>query len=72
MGVVDYVIIRVFFVGIFWLGSYFYRWIGKPDDFYIGGTQINILTKGGIYENIEIIVDCMVVNDHELWECFRQ
>ena len=36
----DYAIIVVFLGGMFWLGSRFYRWIGRPDDFYVAGRQL--------------------------------
>jgi SSS family solute:Na+ symporter len=40
MTVVDYATIVVFLVGVFWLGSSFYRWVGTPDDFYVAGRQL--------------------------------
>lgn len=40
MGIVDYIIVGIFLAGIFWLGSYFYKWVGKPDDFYVAGREL--------------------------------
>ena len=37
---IDYTIIVVFLIGIFYAGSYFYKWVGTPDDFYVAGRQI--------------------------------
>src|SRR5512135_3157288 len=40
MTFIDYTTIVVFLVGVFWLGSRFYRWIGNPDDFYLAGREL--------------------------------
>src|SRR5512136_1368166 len=40
MTFVDYTTIIVFLIGVFWLGSRFYRWIGEPDDFYLAGREL--------------------------------
>ena len=40
MNIIDSIIVFVFLFGIFWLGSYLYRWIGSPDDFYVAGRKI--------------------------------
>jgi SSS family solute:Na+ symporter len=40
MTFIDYITIVVFLVGVFWLGSRFYRWIGSPDDFYVAGREL--------------------------------
>ena len=40
MNTPDYIIVSLFLLGIFWAGSYFYRWIGDPDDFYVAGRKI--------------------------------
>jgi len=40
MTILDYMTIVVFLVGVFWLGSRFYRWIGSPDDFYVAGREL--------------------------------
>ncbi len=40
MRAIDYTTIAVFLVGIFWLGSQLYKWIGTPDDFYVAGRQL--------------------------------
>lgn len=40
MGIADYIIIGSFLAFIFWMGSYFYKWIGKPDDFYVAGRKL--------------------------------
>ncbi len=40
MNFFDYAIVAAFFIGIFWIGSYFYRWIKEPDDFFVAGRQL--------------------------------
>lgn len=40
MSAVDYTTIAVFLVGVFWLGTRFYKWVGTPDDFYVAGRQL--------------------------------
>jgi len=37
---IDYVIVVVFMLFLFWAGSIFYRWVGTPDDFYVAGRQL--------------------------------
>ncbi len=40
MALVDYCVVVVFLVFIFWAGSYFYKWIKNPDDFFVSGRQL--------------------------------
>jgi SSS family solute:Na+ symporter len=40
MNTIDYVTVAAFLIGVFWLGSRFYKWIGAPDDFYLAGRQL--------------------------------
>lgn len=40
MRTIDYATVAAFLVGVFWLGSRFYKWIGAPDDFYLAGRQL--------------------------------
>ena len=40
MALIDYLIVFVFLILIFWAGSYFYKWIKHPDDFFISGRQL--------------------------------
>ena len=40
MKIIDYATVATFLLGIFWLGSRFYKWIGAPDDFYLAGRQL--------------------------------
>lgn len=40
MSAVDYTTIVVFLVGVFWLGTRFYKWVGTPDDFFVAGRQL--------------------------------
>ncbi len=40
MKIIDYATVATFLIGIFWLGSRFYTWIGAPDDFYLAGRQL--------------------------------
>lgn len=37
---IDYIIVFVFLVGMFYVGSIFYKWIGSSDDFYLAGRQL--------------------------------
>jgi SSS family solute:Na+ symporter len=40
MNVFDYAIVIGFLGLTFWVGAYFYRWIGSADDFYVAGRQL--------------------------------
>lgn len=40
MAIVDYIIVALFLMMMFWAGSVFYRWVGSPDDFYVAGRQL--------------------------------
>lgn len=40
MVTIDYVIFGIFLVGIFYLGSILYKWIGEPDDFFVAGRNL--------------------------------
>lgn len=40
MAILDYVIIFLFFGGIFALGVWFHKWVGNPDDFYVAGRKL--------------------------------
>lgn len=40
MNTADYIIVFGFLVGIFFIGSIFYRWIGSSDDFYLAGRNL--------------------------------
>lgn len=40
MDLADYIIVFVFLVGIFYVGSIFYRWVGDSDDFYLAGRNL--------------------------------
>ncbi len=40
MSVADYIIVGIFLAAVFYMGSYFYRWIEKPDDFYVAGRKL--------------------------------
>jgi len=37
---IDLTIIVCFFTAIVWIGSYFHKWIRKPEDFYVAGRQL--------------------------------
>ena len=37
---IDYIIVFVFLVGMFYVGSIFYKWVGSSDDFYLAGRQL--------------------------------
>ncbi len=30
----------LFFIGILWIGAYFRKWVGEPDDFYVAGRML--------------------------------
>lgn len=40
MATSDYIIVVCFLLGIYCLGTYFQRWVGSPDDFYVAGRQL--------------------------------
>jgi SSS family solute:Na+ symporter len=40
VAIIDIVIVLVFLVITFLVGSFFYRWVGDPDDFYVAGRQL--------------------------------
>ena len=40
MAVIDIIIVLVFLVITFLVGSFFYKWVGDPDDFYIAGRKL--------------------------------
>ncbi len=40
MNLADYIIVFVFLIGIFYVGSIFYRWVGSSDDFYLAGRNL--------------------------------
>ncbi|TFG97750.1 MAG: sodium:solute symporter family protein [Calditrichales bacterium] len=40
MAVIDIVIVLVFLLLTFLVGSFFYKWVGDPDDFYVAGRQL--------------------------------
>ncbi len=40
MNFIDYTIVAGFFIFIFSIGSYFYKWVEEPDDFFIAGRQL--------------------------------
>lgn len=37
---IDYIIVFVFLIGMFYVGSIFYKWVGSSDDFYLAGRQL--------------------------------
>lgn len=37
---IDYIIVFVFLVVMFYVGSIFYKWVGSSDDFYLAGRQL--------------------------------
>ena len=41
MNLADYVIVFVFLIGMFYVGSIFYKWVGNSDDFYLAGRKLN-------------------------------
>ncbi len=40
MALVDGVIVVVFLLITFFIGIFFYKWVGEPDDFYVAGRQL--------------------------------
>lgn len=40
MAVVDYFIVAVFLLFLFYAGSVFFRWVGSPDDFFVAGREL--------------------------------
>ena len=40
MALVDIIIVLVFLVLTFLVGSFFYKWVGDPDDFYVAGRKL--------------------------------
>ncbi len=40
MTLFDYSTIAIFPAGLLWLGSRFYSWIVRPDEFYVAGRQV--------------------------------
>ena len=40
MALVDIIIVLDFLVITFLVGSFFYKWVGNPDDFYVAGRQL--------------------------------
>jgi SSS family solute:Na+ symporter len=40
MAPVDIIIVLVFLVITFLVGTFFYKWVGNPDDFYVAGRQL--------------------------------
>ena len=41
MNFADYLIVLVFLVAMFFVGSVFYKWIGNADDFYLAGRNLS-------------------------------
>ena len=37
---IDYIIVFVFLVAMFYMGLIFYRWVGSSDDYYLAGRQL--------------------------------
>ena len=37
---IDYIIVFVFLVAMFYVGAVFYKWVGSSDDFYLAGRQL--------------------------------
>lgn len=37
---IDYIIVFLFLVAMFYIGSIFYKWVGESDDFYLAGRQL--------------------------------
>ena len=37
---IDYIIVFVFLVAMFYVGGVFYKWVGSSDDFYLAGRQL--------------------------------
>ena len=40
MNFADYIIVFVFLIGMFYVGSIFYKWVGNSDDFYLAGRNL--------------------------------
>ena len=40
MAGIDIAIVIVFLGMTFFVGSFFYRWVGDPDDFYVAGRKL--------------------------------
>jgi SSS family solute:Na+ symporter len=40
VALVDIIIVVVFLLLTFMVGSFFYKWVGEPDDFYVAGRQL--------------------------------
>lgn len=40
MALVDIIIVIIFLLLTFMVGSFFYKWVGEPDDFYVAGRQL--------------------------------
>jgi len=40
LSLVDGLLVVIFIIGIMGIGSFFYRWIGRPDDFYVAGREL--------------------------------
>jgi len=37
---IDYIIVFVFLIAMFYVGSIFYKWVGNSDDYYLAGRQL--------------------------------
>lgn len=37
---IDYIIVFIFLIGMFYIGSIFYKWVANSDDFYLAGRQL--------------------------------
>ena len=40
MILIDYVIVFVFLIAMFYVGAIFYKWVGNSDDYYLAGRQL--------------------------------
>lgn len=40
MNLADYLIVFVFLIGMFYVGSIFYKWVGNSDDYYLAGRNL--------------------------------
>lgn len=40
MNYADYIIVFIFLIAMFWIGSIFYKWIGSSDDYYLAGRKL--------------------------------
>ena len=40
MALIDIIIVVGFLILTFFVGSFFYKWVGEPDDFYVAGRQL--------------------------------